>query len=118
MRPWRPASRRIRCDRCGHQWRQAGRIATPSEVLATPEVPPKPDRATGENLPKFLSKRDPRGDHAAWGDEPGLTERRHSIGMESQARSAREGRGLRGWIVLLVVVIIIIIVLLARRGLL
>jgi predicted Zn finger-like uncharacterized protein len=106
-------SRRLRCDRCGHQWRQEGPVAAPEsapvepEILVTPEMS-KPGRVTSENLPKFLTKRDPRGDQAEGRDEREPTERRRSIGVESQPRRpVRRRRGLRGRILLLLAIIAI-----------
>lgn len=98
--------RRLRCERCGHQWRQeAPDSAPPAPETFEPEAPPRPDRVTPENLPKFLTKRDPRG-------EPESTERRRGIGVESQPRAT----GRRGWIVLLVLLLLIIAALLAYRA--
>ncbi|HEY1858393.1 zinc-ribbon domain-containing protein [Acidocella sp.] len=103
------AGRRLRCERCGHQWRQeAAESAVPEpaapepQAFVPPEAPSRPDHVTTENLPKFLTKRD----HAARGDEPAPPERRRSIGAESQPRSAPR---LRWWIVLLVVLLLLII---------
>jgi predicted Zn finger-like uncharacterized protein len=106
----------LRCDRCGHQWRQEEPDAAPPdvvpepepvpEILVTPEVS-KPAHVTSENLPKFLTRRDPRGDQAE-GDEQGLTERRRGIGIESQPRRPiRKKRAPRGRILVLVALIII-----------
>jgi predicted Zn finger-like uncharacterized protein len=106
--------RRLRCDRCGHQWRQEGPGAAPPdvapepapaepEIFVAPEVV-KPDRVISENLPKFLAKRDPRGDLGEDREEREPTERRRSIGVESQPR--RPAR-LRGPILLLLAVIVI-----------
>ncbi len=119
-------SRRLRCDRCGHQWRQeALSVAPPETSNPVPPVPetfvapevPKPDHVTTENLPKFLTKRDPGGDLAEGTDEQGLTERRRGIAVESKPREpARKGRGPRGRMILLLVVLIIIAALFAYRS--
>jgi predicted Zn finger-like uncharacterized protein len=115
------AGRRLRCERCGHQWRQEVPESAAPEPAAfvPPEAPARPDHVTTENLPKFLTKRDPRGNHAARADEQAPPERRRSIGVESQPRPAQGGRGLRfWWIVLLVVFLIgIVAVLFARHSL-
>ena len=67
----------------------------------------KPERVTSENLPKFLTKRDPRSEQAE-GEDFALTERRRGIGVESQPRRpASTGRRPLRWILVLVVLLII-----------
>jgi predicted Zn finger-like uncharacterized protein len=110
-------SRRLRCDRCGHQWRQEVTDVAPPEpvapvpeTLAPPEAP-KPERVTAESLPKLLTKRDPRG------DEGEGSERRRGIGVESQPRRpVRSRRGQRWRILLLVALIIIVAAFFVHRS--
>jgi hypothetical protein len=77
------------------------------ETFVAPEMP-KPGRVTSENLPKFLTKRDSRGDLAEGRDEREPTERRRSIGVESQPRRpVQRRRGLRGRILFLLAILVI-----------
>jgi hypothetical protein len=110
-------SRRLRCDRCGHQWRTdapdavAPKPMPPApETMVAPEAP-KPEHVTAENLSKFLTKRDPRGDQGEGG------ERRRGIGVESQSRRpVRSGAGQRWRILLLVALIIIVAAFFVHRS--
>jgi hypothetical protein len=86
------------------------------ETFVAPEMP-KPERVTSENLPKFLTKRDSRGDLAEGRDERESTERRRGIGVESQPRRpVRRRRGLRGWVLLLLAIIVIAAAVYAYRS--
>jgi predicted Zn finger-like uncharacterized protein len=120
-------SRRLRCDRCGHEWRQAAPGAVPDRgapeplpvaVEPVPEDLPVaiPENVTTENLPKFLSKRDPRGYQDADGlDDRAKTVRSRLLQAEPpRRRPARTQRGRTGRIMLLVV-LVVIAVLFAHR---
>jgi len=108
------AGRRLRCDRCGHEWRQEAEPA-PEPAPTEPEAPEapeivKPERVTTGHL-QFLTKRDARGDLVEGG------ERRRGIGVESQLRRpARNGRSPRRRILLLVALIVIVVAFFAYRS--
>lgn len=71
----------------------------------------KPERVTTENVPKFLTKRDPRGDQVEGG------ERRRGIGVDSQPRRlAQSGRNPRWRILLLVALIVIAVAFFVYRS--
>ena len=110
--------RRLRCDRCGHEWRQEAPDAAPEmapqpvvpepETFVAPEIL-KPERVTPAN--QFLNKRDPQGDLVE------DSERRRGIGVESQPRRPiRSGRGSRGRMLLLLALIVIAVVFFVYRS--
>ncbi len=123
-------SRRMRCDRCGHEWRQAAAGAVPDPAAPAPAEPEPaepaptkpqaaaPERVTPENLPKFLSRRDPRGhlseDGAA---EPQPMGGYRAIRVEPHRRPpAPEPGGNRKLVWLLVLIVVVIAVALVAHS--